>query len=311
MDVLTDILDALRLRGTLYFSTEFTRPWGVLVPDLQRVARFHLMIRGSCWIRVRGSDAVRLDAGDLALVPHGAEHVLADGPESKPRTVDEVVQLTGFDGTGALAYGGPDEGAPTRMICGHLAFEEAFRHPLLDQLPPVLVVRWEAGVQGTPLDDLVQFIATEIREGRPGHEVVTRRLSEVIFVQAIRFWAEHRTDAQGLTAALADPGLASALRAIHAAPQRRWTVESLSREAAMGRTTFAERFRDAVGTTPHDYLTLWRLQRARRLLSESELPMARIATEVGYDSAASFSRAFKREVGRSPGAYRRVRRGGG
>jgi AraC-like DNA-binding protein len=308
MDVLSDILGALRLRGTLYFSTEFGRPWGLRVPALQRVARFHLVVRGTTWVRVVPDDTLlRLDTGDLVLIPHGAEHVLADTPDTPCRTVDEVVRAAGFTGEGALVYGdGDDDGGPTRLVCGHFAFDEAFDHPFLSQLPSALVVRWNEAVQGSPLEGIFRFITREVQEGRPGHDEVVRRLSEVLFVQAVRFWADGTDHDRGILAALADRGLWQALSAIHREPARRWTVDDLARKAAMGRTAFSERFRAIVGETPHQYLTLWRVQHARRLLAESHLTLERIASRVGYESAASFSRVFKKTVGSAPGAYRRA-----
>lgn len=306
MDVLSDILGALRLRGTLYFSTEFGRPWGLRVPAFQRVARFHLVVRGTTWVRVMPDHPpIELDTGDMVLVPHGAEHVLADTPDTPCRTVDEVLEEAGFTGEGTLVHGGEDRGAPTRLVCGHFEFDEGFDHPFLAQLPPALVVRWEEAVQGSPLEDVFRFITREVREGGPGHEAVIRRLSEVLFVQAVRFWAESADHEQGVLAALAHPGLGKALQAIHAEPAERWTLETLARKAAMGRTAFAERFRDVVGETPYQYLTSWRIQHARRLLAESHLTLERIARRVGYESAVSFSRAFKREMGVAPGGYRR------
>jgi len=306
MDVLSQVLDALRLEGTLYFSTELGRPWGIRVPEFQRVARFHLVVRGDLWVRVEGrEEPMHLRTGDLILIPHGAEHVLADEPDRPARSVDEVVEEAGFTGEGALVWGGEDGGGPTRLVCGHFSFDEGFDHPLLAQLPPALVIRWEEAVQGSPLEDAFRFITREVQESAPGYQAVVRRLSEVLFVQAVRFWAARERPDHGLLAALADPGLARALSAIHADPAGDWTLETLSRKAAMGRTAFAERFRDLVGETPHQYLTLWRVQHARRLLTESRLNLARIAHRIGYESPASFSRAFKRTVGRSPGAYRK------
>lgn len=306
MDVLSDILGTLRLRGSLYFTTESHRPWGIRVPAYRRVARFHLVVRGRCWVRVVGTDElVRLEAGDLVLIPHGSEHVLADTPDTPCRTVEEVVRSAGFTGRGVLAFGGEDEGAPTRMVCGHFEFDEGLDHPLLDQLPDALVVHWDKQARESPLDDLLRFIAREVGEARPGHEAVVQRLSEVLFVQAVRAWAEREEPDRGLLAALADPRLGDALTAIHAAPEASWTLESLGREAALGRTTFAQRFKEVVGVTVHEYLTRWRVQLAKRLLDESRLPLDRIARRVGYESAASFSRMFRREVGTSPGAFRR------
>jgi transcriptional regulator GlxA family with amidase domain len=164
-------------------------------------------------------------------------------------------------------------------------------------------------VRGSPLEDAFRFIVREVQDGRPGHEAVVGRLSEVLFVQAVRFWAAHAEPDEGLLAALADPRLAGALAAIHAEPAAPWTLASLSREAAMGRTAFAERFRTVVGDTPLRYLTQWRMQHAKRLLAESDLALDRIAEQVGYDSAASFSRAFHKINGSPPGAYRRTARG--
>lgn len=306
MDVLSDILDTIRFQGSLYFSTEFTRPWGVRVPSYRRVARFHLVVRGRCWVTVVGRDDPELlEAGDLVLVPHGAAHLLADDPATPCRTVDEVVQAAGFTGEGALVYGGDDGGGATRLVCGHFEFDPGFEHPFLDQLPAALVVRWDDAVRGSPLEDAFRFIAREVAEGRPGTAAVVRRLSEVLFVQAVRVWADEAHPDRGLLAALAEPGLGHALAAIHTDPAAPWTLERLSRKAAMGRTLFAERFRDVVGETPHQYLTLWRMQRARRLLADSRFSLGRIAREVGYESAPSFSRVFKKSVGEAPGAYRK------
>ena len=310
MDVLSDILGALRLRGTLYFSTEFGRPWGVRVPELGRVARFHLVVRGDTWVRVMpDGEPLHLEAGDMVLIPHGAEHVLADTPDTPCRTVDEVVEEAGFTGEGTLVYGEPDGGGPTRLVCGHFDFDAGFDHPFLAQLPPALVVRWDEAVSGSPLEDAFRFVTREVREGRPGHEAVARRLSEVLFVQAIRFWADSAEHERGVLAALDDPGLGRALAAIHDRPEERWTLEALARKAAMGRTAFAERFREVVGETPYQYLTDWRIQNARRLLAESRLSLEQVALRVGYESASSFSRAFKRCLGTTPGAYRRSSRG--
>lgn len=308
MDVLSEILDHLRLRGTLYFTTEFGCPWGVRVPAHRRVARFHLVVRGACWVSVGDDAPVRLDTGDLVLVPHGAEHVIADPPDGRVRSVDDVIERSGFTGRGALVYGSPDAAAPTRLVCGHFEFDDRVDHLLLEQLPSLLVIPWETGVQGTPLEGLVSFIAREARAGLPGHEAVCRRLSEVLFIQAVRFWARSNamdaTETPGVLAALGDPRLAGSLAAIHENPAGRWTLDRLAHRAALGRTAFAARFRDVVGTTPHAYLTQWRIQVGRRLLLESRMPLQVIALRVGYDSSASFSRAFRKVMGTSPGAYR-------
>ena len=308
MDVLSDILGALRLRGTLYFTTDFRRPWGVRVPAFKRVARFHLIIRGMCWVRVDAlAEPVLLEPGDMIMIPHGAEHVLSDTPDTPCRRVDEILRDSGFTGEGALVIGGDDTGAATRMVCGHFEFDDTVEHALLAQLPSALVIRWADAVRDSPLQDAFQFIAREVQDARPGHDVVVRRMSEVLFVQAVRFWANQSAAERGVLAALADTRLAQALAAIHARPAEHWTLESLGRAASMGRTAFAERFRAVVGETPLQYLTSWRMQKAKALLAETHWPIDQIATQVGYDSAASLSRVFRKAVGTSPGAFRRAR----
>jgi AraC family transcriptional regulator, activator of mtrCDE len=309
MDVLSDVLVALRLRGTLYFSTDFRPPWGLRVPRFRRVARFHLVTRGACWIRIDGvAEPIRLEAGDIILIPQGAEHVLADTPDTPCRTVEEVVKAAGFTGKGALAIGGDDDGAPTRLVCGHFEFDEDFEHPLLEQLPPALVVRWDEQNRNYPLEEAFRFIVREVQEGRPGHEAVVGRLSEILFVQLVRSWAAGAEHRRGLLAALLDPRLGTALAAIHADPRSRWTLEALSRCAAMGRTAFAERFTAVMGHTPLRYVTLWRMQLAKRMLADSRLSLEQIADRVGYESGAAFSRVFKKAAGMSPGAYRQSSR---
>lgn len=143
-------------------------------------------------MRVIGApEPLRLETGDLVLVPNGAEHVLADTPDTPCRTVDEVVERAGFDGRGALSIAGDDSGSPTRLVCGHFAFDEAFDHPLVQQLPDALLIRWDDYARDSPLEQAFQFIVREVQAGRPGNAAVVNRLSEVLFVQAIRWWIEH------------------------------------------------------------------------------------------------------------------------
>ena len=305
MDVLSDILATMRFRGSLYFSTQFHPPWGVRVPRFRRVARFHMVVRGACWVRVENvSDPVRLEEGDIILVPRGAEHVIADAPDTPARTVDDVVKASGFTGRGALVIGDADAGAPTRLVCGHFEFDDDVDHQLLERLPSPLVVRRDEEVRTYPLEDAFRLIVREVREGHPGHEAVVARLSEILFVQVVRAWARRTEHDRGVLAALGDPRLGAALDAIHSEPRARWTLETLSRRAAMGRSAFAERFGSVVGETPLRYLTRWRVQIAKRLLADSGLSLEQIGERVGYDSAASFSRVFKSTTGVSPGRYR-------
>ncbi|HMB71716.1 MAG TPA: AraC family transcriptional regulator [bacterium] len=307
MDVLSEVLGALRLEGTLYFTTEFRRPWGVRVPPHGNVARFHLVLRGTCWVETGGQpEPVRLESGDLVLVPHGAEHVLSDPPGTPSPAVDEVIQRSGFTGRGALIHGGPDQGHPTRLLCGHFAFDAgSAAHPLLEQLPSRIVIRQEDAARHARVDDMVRLIVQEARGQGPGRDAVVQRLSEVLFIQALRAWSEGAGAGSGLMAALADPQLARGLAAVHTAPGRPWTLEELARQAGLSRTVFAERFRARMGRTPMQYVTFWRVEHACRLLRDGQCTVDDVAGRVGYRSPAAFHRAFRKWVGRSPGEYRR------
>lgn len=317
MDALSEILGALDLRGTLYFNTEFRPPWGVRVPRYGGVARFHLNLRGNCWVSLTdGSEPVLLEAGDLVLVPHGAEHCLAASPGAACLTVDEVVERAGFTGRGALVYSAEvshdeDHGNPTRLVCGHFAFDENAGHPFLSQLPSLMVIRHDDGGSAPrlELEEIFRIITREVREGRPGSDAVVHRLSEVLFIQAVRVWSANENHDHGLMAALLDRHLGSSLEALHQRPGTRWTVQELALAGGLSRTVFSERFRSLVGMSPMQYVTLWRMQKARILLMKRHLSLDAVAQSVGYDSTAAFSRAFKKQIGDSPGAYRRAAAG--
>lgn len=307
MDVLSDILAHLGLEGSLYFTTEFNPPWGILVPSYKNVIRFHFVVRGECWVRVgKARRPVRLAPGDFILIPHGAQHALLDTATREALTLDDVLARSGYSGTGCLIYGGAQTDRQTRLICGHLAFDASARHPLLDTLPDHLVVRAKEHMSETWFDLTLRFLAHEAGADRTGTSAVIKRLTEIIFIQVLNTWLERERPRQGLLAALADRRLGQSLKAIHRNPPQRWTVASLAREAGMSRTVFAEQFKKLSGLAPLHYLTLWRLEKARCLLAESPHSVAAIADMVGYQSQAAFNRAFKKHTTQSPGAYKRL-----
>ncbi|MBB5518739.1 AraC family transcriptional regulator [Amphiplicatus metriothermophilus] len=305
MDVLSDILNIVKLQGSLYFRTEFSPPWGVCVPDYASVARFHLVTRGQCWVRVAGAgDAVRLAAGDLIVIPHGREHRLSDEPDRPAMLVDEVVQRAGFKGAGALVYGGPDRASPACLVCGHFAFDPNAGRLLLGALPPYIHVKGFQSLNYGWIDEAMKFITHEVHERAPGADAIINRLSEILFIQTMRHHAR-QTDV-GLLAGLRDPQLARALSAIHQAPDRDWTVEALASEAGMSRTVFSERMRERIGCSPIQYLTQWRMELASRMLTRRDANLARIAPAVGYQSVGAFIRAFKKHFGVGPGRYQKT-----
>lgn len=305
MDVLSDILNIVTLKGSLYFRTQFSPPWGVCVPNYSNVARFHLVTRGQCWVKVTGvADPVCLSTGDLIVIPHGAEHALSDAPETPIKSLDHVVQAAGFEGTGALVYGGEDNRAPARLVCGHFAFDPNVGRILLDSLPPYIVIHGFQSADTGWIDDAMKFITQEVHEEAPGAEAIINRLSEILFIQTIRHYA--RGASTGLMAGLRDPQLGRALSALHANPSGAWTVESLAQQAGLSRTVFSERMRERVGMSPMQYLTQWRMELASRLLMKKNANLGRVAPEVGYQSVGAFIKAFKKHYGVGPGRYQKT-----
>ena len=303
MDVLTEILDSLRLEGSLYFPTDFTAPWGLDVPEDTNVCRFHVMTQGHCWLTVPSTGAARLlSQGDLALVPHGNRHWLQHDPESDLDDLGEVLEETEYGGAGPLRWG--KGGERTRMVCGYFAFDPDIVHPLLARLPSILHVPASTGYDFGWMDQLVRFIGAETEEARPGARAIVRRLSEILFIQCVRHQAEQDANAVPFLRTLTDERLGRALRAIHAEPAIDWTLESLAQEAGMSRTAFSERFSASMEMTAIEYLTFHRMHRARQLLA-ADIPAERVAALVGYRSEAAFSRRFKDSVGMGPGRYRR------
>ncbi|MEM7221875.1 MAG: AraC family transcriptional regulator [Pseudomonadota bacterium] len=308
MDVLSDILDLVRLQGSLYFRTAFNAPWGVKVPAYKNVARFHLVARGQCWITVDGQEpTIALSTGDLILIPHGSGHTLRDAPDTPAETVERVLEETCYPGEGVLVYGGPDLGNATSLICGHFAFDEAAGHPLLDALPPFIHVKGTESLNVVWLENAMRFMGHEAGTGRIGSEAIVLRLTEIIFIQVIRTYAEGAGAEQRIISGIADPQIGRALAAVHRSPESPWTLENLAREAGLSRTSFVLRFNELMGMTALQYLTRWRTQKARKLLIEDTIPPAEVAARVGYQSEAAFARVFKKHYGVGPATYRRQR----
>jgi AraC-like DNA-binding protein len=315
-DVLSDVLRAVRLTGAVYFDFELSSPWvaeappsrdiaAKVMPGAQRVIEYHLIARGGCWGHVVGQEPVRLHEGDLIVFPQGDAHVLSSAPGMRaapdmsvfahPSTPLPIVYELG---------GGGDERA--RVVCGFLGCDERPYNPLLTALPAMIHLS-ASGPHATTgwLSTLLNIAVRESGSARAGGENVLARLSELMFVEAIRCYLEMLPPAgTGWLAGLRDPIVGQALAALHGQPSEPWTVERLARLVGLSRSVFAERFTDMVGQPPMQYLALWRMQLASRLLVEGG-QVAAVAGAVGYESEAAFSRAFKKLVGQAPATWRR------
>jgi AraC-like DNA-binding protein len=303
-DVLTTVMDAVRLRSRIFCRSELRAPWGMSLPASD-YAHFHVVERGGAWLRLRGQEPVALAGGDLVVVPRGTGHTLTDSLATKARPLSEMAGHRGDEG-GCLVMRGGGDGAETQLVCGSFRFERKEAHPLLALLPPVIHLRPEGGHATEWLEATLRFLAWETREARPGTETIVSRLTDVLFVQVLRAWAESLPEGRGgWLGALRDPGVGAALGHIHRSPERAWTNASLALAVGMSRSRFAARFTSLVGEPPLAYLSRWRLETAAGLLQDTALGLAEIAARVGYESEAAFSKAFRRRFGRPPGAYRR------
>lgn len=302
-DVLAEILATVHLQSTVYCQSEIsTTGWGLWFAA-QPSATFHVIRHGECWLLMEGqADPLRLQGGDLIVLPGGAAHQIKDTPAS---AILENIDLSDYQGKGCLLLRWGELPPTTTLICGTFQAQGQDLLSLSQMLPPLLrFSRAENTANG--LQPTLEALLNEANAQRPGSQTILTRLADVLFVQVLRAWiaaSEHR--AVGWLAGLRDAQIAQALAHIHRAPAHPWRVGSLARAVAMSRSAFAERFSNLVGEPPLTYLRRWRIALARTRLRETDSSMIEIAQAVGYGSEAAFSKAFKDVVGITPGMYRR------
>ncbi|GAA6152868.1 AraC family transcriptional regulator [Pseudoteredinibacter isoporae] len=304
MDALTDILKTLRLSSSFYFRTELTSPWGVEVPAKDKVARFHVVIRGQCWLRVEGEEeGIHLSNGDLVVIPHGASHQLADNTGTEIRPLDDVLNDVSYVGNGPLIYGG--DGPGCCLVCGEFAFSDLGQHPLLENLPKTLFVPGNQSYNSQWLDSAIGFISHEASNLEPGAHAIIDRLSEIMLIQVIRATLDASEEKIPFLSAFVDARINQVLAAIHADPAHEWSVENLGQLVNMSRSSFSSCFTELTSMTPLQYVIFVRLDKASRLLVETTIPLINVAESIGYRSEAAFSQAFKKQYGMRPGEFRR------
>lgn len=302
-DVLADLLDTLRLATIMYGRFELGAPWGIQLRD-DDVAHVVVVGRGSAYLQAAGVDRpVVLSAGDMALLPHGGAHTLRDAAGSALQVLGPA-ECQRIRTAQPVRLGG--DGARTTLVVGAFRFRTAHRTLSLQRLSRCIHIAADEPAASRWLASTVQMIIAESSSCDPGAAIVINRLADVLLVQAIRtFIARSDCGKHGLRA-LADPQIGQALALIHERPEASWTVETLAAAVILSRSAFAARFSALVGAAPLEYLTRWRMTIAAKFLRESDLAMIDVARHVGYQSEASFNRAFKRCEGMTPGTYRRT-----
>lgn len=315
MDVLSEVLNAVKLDGAVFFNGEFSAPWCMREPDActmasylaapsKHVIIFHLLTEGRGHARIeQNSRPISLMAGDIVMFPHGDAHLMGNGPSVPP--IDSAKQLQEFLAEGRVLSRFGGGGELTKLICGYLTCDRQLSQVFLAGLPPFVRINIRDTPSGRWLEDTLRYSVDHAEASSPGGAAVLAKLSEVLFVETLRRYIAQLPPAQtGWLAGVRDPDVGKALAFLHREPARPWTIALLSSEVGLSRSVLAERFRHYLSDTPIGYLTRWRLQLAAQLLNSTSKSVAEVAGEVGYESEPSFNRAFKREFHMPPARFR-------
>lgn len=336
MDALSDVLGAVRMTGAMFIKARVAPPWAIQSPppdDLprtlrvrgDRIALFHLVVHGRCWVAVDDAAPVMLDDGAIVILPHGSVHCIMSDVAVPPMSLASVLRASRGDEVPRIERGSIGAANIAELVCGFLQCDQRF-NPLIGALPHLIVAHpfrhrlitvpgldgraiW-TGEFGDGGDDWLaltfRHMSEEAGAERPGRRVMLSRLAELLYMEVVRrcFGALPRRRS-GWLAAVRDPEVGRALGLMHAQPERKWTVTTLASASGLSRSAFSGRFQALVGAAPMHYLASWRMQRAMQLLRQPRLSIGQVASRVGYDSTVAFHRAFRRYIGETPTVWRR------
>jgi AraC-like DNA-binding protein len=315
MDAFSEILSGVKLNGALFFSAEFSAPWGISVPASDRAAArfapgeahlvlYHFLIDGEALVQLTDGLSVALEPGDVVIFPHGtAHHMNSKGAVAPFPNYGINSKIKERDLSPLRAGGG---GAISRFVCGYMTCDPYLSRPILNGLPSVFKVNVRTDTSGQWLENSIMHLVDEAVSGRVGSEAMLAKLSEALFVDTLRrYVASLPAQQMGWLAGARDPIVGKSLGLLHGRIAHPWTIASLADEVGISRSALVERFTRYLAEPPITYLTRWRLQLAARSLEKTSRGVAEIAADVGYESEAAFNRAFKREFGKPPGQYRR------
>ena len=313
MDALSEVLRVVRLNSAVFFNARFSAPWcfaspevssvmQTLDPSAERLVIFHLLTEGECRVEVEGTPPCILRAGEIIVFPHGDAHLMASAPDILPAPAVDLPALL-RRGPRELRFGGG--GVATKFICGFLSCDPRLCRPILHGLPRVLTVSLRGQDEPGWLENSIRYAVAEAAASRPGGAGVMEKLSEVLFIETLRRYMEKLpAEHTGWLAGVRDRVVGKALTLMHSQPAHTWTVEALASECNVSRSVLAERFTHYIGQPPMHYLTRWRMALAAGMLRSSSLSITHVAQDVGYETDPAFSRAFRREYGMPPAAWR-------
>ena len=316
MDALSDVLRVAHLTGGVFLHAEFFEPWCIaaqLAPQYcapfigptSHLILYHYVVEGRLGVQVEREDPFELAPGEVVMFPRNDVHLLGSDLGLSPALASDVIVANPNGGLYAMRLGG--DGARTRLVCGFLGCDSVEGNLLFSTLPRSLRLNVEEGSAAEWIRSTFQYAADEVATGRPGSETVLAKLSELLFVETVRRYADSLSEAEtGWLAGLRDPHVARALALFHRDIAHPWTVDELGREVGLSRSALADRFTRLIGMAPMHYLGNWRMQVAAEKLRNSSTSLAEIANIVGYESEAAFSRAFKKTFLTAPATWRRA-----
>jgi AraC-like DNA-binding protein len=314
MDILTDILRAMRLSGGVFLDAKFTEPWCIIskvgpedcrpfMATPAQLIAYHYIVEGRLLMSISGQAPVSAAAGHLLVLPRNDQHLLGSALDIQPANADKLIEPAGADGLARIRFGGG--GARTCILCGFLGSNDQST-PLLDSLPAVMTLDLQDKLTGPWIEGSMRYAARELAAGDPGTSANLARLAELLFTEAVREYVKALPPGQkGWLAGLHDPVVGRTLALIHGQLAHPWTLDELAREVGQSRSTLTEHFTRHIGMPPIRYLGHRRLLLAAERLREGQQSVAEIGYTVGYVSEAAFNRAFKREFGMAPGAFRK------
>ena len=320
MDAFSEILSGVKLNGAVFFTAEFSAPWGFttpaskvmtekVAPGAAHLVLYHLLIDGSGYVEMEDGQSVALTPGDVVIFPHGDPHHMSSGRSVKPPFPNYGItpKIKARDLSPLCAGGG---GAVSKFVCGYMTCDPHLSRPILNGLPPVFKVNVRTDSSGHWLETSILHLVEEAASGRMGSEAMLAKLSEALFVDTLRRYVDGMPEQQsGWLAGARDPVVGRSLALLHGRVAHPWTIAELSEAVGISRSALVERFSRYLVEPPMTYLTRWRLQLAAESLKQTSRGVADIAADIGYESEAAFSRAFKREFGQPPGQYRNDHKG--
>jgi AraC-like DNA-binding protein len=318
MDAFSQILSGVTMNGAVFFSAEFSAPWGFsqpasnimarkIAPGAEHLVLYHLVIEGAAIVELEDNKSIELRPGDVVIFPHGNSHRMSSKGATRPFPNYGIsAKIQSRDLSPLRAGGG---GELSRFVCGYMTCDPHVCRPILSGLPPVFKVNLRADSSGLWLENSILHLVEEAASGRIGSEAMLAKLSEALFVDTLRRYVASLPEQQtGWLAGTRDPIVGKSLSLLHSRTAHPWTIADLADEVGISRSALVERFARYLSEPPMTYLTRWRLQLAARSLEKTSRGVADIAADVGYESEAAFNRAFKREFGKPPGRYRSDRR---